>query len=518
MDLKKYSETKYDAVIIGSGFGGSMTAEVLVNAGMKVLMVERGDWVKRGPENWAKNASIDLTPHYTQETPLKVLAGGNKKVMGLYSCVGGPSVFYGGVSFRFREADFNPPAEIVNNSGAKWPIRYQDLEPFYSHAENILGVSGEANVDPTEPQRSAPYPQSPSQLSKISQKVGNAAKQLKLNPFRLPLAINYGQNGRDKCISCTTCDTFACAIGAKNDLATVLLPKLVEKGLTILPRTVAANLIHENGRLTGVECISRDSGERAVIKGDQFILSAGAMASPHILMASGLQKENPAGDVIGRHLMRHVNAIVFGVFPGTADREQTFHKQLGIMDYYFGHPSIEYPKKKLGSIQQLQTPPAGLVEEMIPKPFGKIISPTVKLLTGLLTIAEDQPQYENRLQISSATRDKFGLPQLEITHHYSKRDIAALKALITKAKKVLKLSGALFHYVHHIRTFSHAVGTVRMGEDPSTSVLDHNCQFRGMENLFVVDASFMPTSAGLNPSLTISANALRVAEHIKNAN
>ncbi len=515
MNLKNNIENKYDAIIIGSGFGGSMTAEVLVNAGMKVLMVERGDWVERGPHNWAKNASIDLTPHYTKETPLQVLAGGNQKMMGLYSCVGGPSVFYGGVSFRFREADFDPPKEIVNNSGAKWPISYSDLEPHYTYAEKILGVAGEMNTDPTEPFRSEPYPQTPSPLAQISQKVAAAAKSGDLNPFCLPLAINYSQNGRDKCISCTTCDTFACAINAKNDLATVLLPTLVAKGLTILPQTVVARLIHKNGQITTVECVSRKTGERVSLQADRFILSAGAMSSPHLLLASSLQNVNSAGHVIGRYLMRHVNAIVFGIFPGIADKEKTFHKQLGIMDYYFGHPSIPYPSEKLGSIQQLQTPPAGLVEEILPKPFGKIISPGVKLLTGLLTIAEDQPQFDNRVEISTNKQDRFGLPQLLITHHYSKRDLAALKALTSRAKKILRSSGAWLHYVHHIRTFSHAVGTVRMGEDPATSPLDRHCQFRGLDNLFVVDASFMPTSAGLNPSLTISANALRVGNYIK---
>jgi len=141
-----------------------------------------------------------------------------------------------------------------------------------------------------------------------------------------------------------------------------------------------------------------------------------------------------------------------------------------------------------------------------------LLGKTVKLLTGLLAIAEDQPQHSNQLRIDRATRDLYNLPQPVIRHHYSMRDKEALKLLIGPAKKIIKGTGALTHYVHHIRTFSHAVGTVRIGENPSTSALDLNCQFRGLDNLWVLDGSFMPTSAAVNPSLTIAANALRVGE------
>ena len=173
---------------------------------------------------------------------------------------------------------------------------------------------------------------------------------------------------------------------------------------------------------------------------------------------------------------------------------------------------------KLGSIQQLQSPPASLVRNELPKPFGNWISPGVKLLTGLLVIAEDQPQFENHVALNWQKKDKFGLPELTITNHYSKRDLAAIGVLKKKAKIILRKTGAWFFYVHNIRTFSHAVGTVRMGKNPETSVLDEYCQFRGLDNFYVVDGSFMPTSAGLNPSLTISANALRVGEHIMSIN
>jgi len=212
--------------------------------------------------------------------------------------------------------------------------------------------------------------------------------------------------------------------------------------------------------------------------------------------------------------MRHVNAIVFGIFPGAADKETRFHKQLAILDYYFGHPSITAPKGKLGSLQQMPTPPMGLVQNEVPGALGKLLSRGVKLLSGLLAIAEDQPQFTNHVRLDFQTIDAFGLPQAVISHHYSARDLAALKGLTGKAKKIMHKAGALAHYVHHIRTFSHSVGTVRMGKNPETSALDEFCQYRGVKNLFVADGSIMPTAAAVNPSLTISANALRVGKHI----
>jgi choline dehydrogenase-like flavoprotein len=432
--------------------------------------------------------------------------------MGLYSCVGGPSVFYGGVSFRFRERDFEPDAEICGASGAEWPFRYNDLEPYYSLAENMLNISGETGVDPTEPPRGMPFPQGPGALADISQQVKKGAERLGLHPFQLPLAINYTENNRNSCVHCTTCDTYACAIGAKNDLSVMVLPGLIERGLTVKANTVATHLHAEKGRIKHVECVDKESGERLHFEAELIILSAGALASPQLLLASGLQTMNPGGSVIGRYLMRHVNAIIFGVFSGTADKERRFHKQLAILDYYFGYPGS--PLGKLGSLQQMPTPPKGLVQHAVPGIFGKLLSQGVPLLTGLLAIAEDQPQYSNQITIDQNQKDMYGLPQAVVSHRYSERDLTALNILAREAKKILSQSGALTHYVHHIRTFSHAVGTVRMGADPSRSALDENCRFRGIDNLFVVDGSFMPTSAALNPSLTIAANALRVGEQI----
>ena len=202
--------TAWDAIVVGSGFGGAMAAHELVHAGLRVLMLERGDWVERGPQNWEPSGAHELSPHFSPETPYEVVAGRRRGTTGAFYGVGGPSVFYGGVALRRRVEDFDPGPEIVGGSGAAWPFDYDELERWYGKAEHLLGVAGDAAGDPTAPPRSAPYPHPPAPLSAPGQRIAAAARSLGLSPFQLPLAINYETRyGRNACVRCTTCDGFA---------------------------------------------------------------------------------------------------------------------------------------------------------------------------------------------------------------------------------------------------------------------------------------------------------------------
>src|SRR5687768_1129047 len=216
------ARVKFDAVIVGSGFGGAMAAHRLVAAGARVLMIERGDWVERGPNAWRAEASLELTPSYAKDIPYRCVRGGHGTTIGGYACVGGPSVFYGCVSFRFRERDFAGDPDIVGDSGAEWPFTYDELEPYYCEAESLLGIAGDDAGDPTAPRRSCPFPHPPAELAPVTQRVVQTAVAMGLSPFHLPLAINHTRtDARQGCIACRTCDTYACAIEAKNDVATM---------------------------------------------------------------------------------------------------------------------------------------------------------------------------------------------------------------------------------------------------------------------------------------------------------
>jgi choline dehydrogenase-like flavoprotein len=507
----------FDAIVIGSGFGGAMAADHLLRAGKRVLMIERGDWVPRGEHNWADEWSRELTPAYTAETPYRILHGGPREFIGSFNCVGGPSVYYGGVAVRFREADFEPPAGIVGNSNAEWPYRYGDLEPFYHRAEELLDVAGDDRGDPTAPPRSAPYPQALPPLTALSRRIEAGARRLGLHPSRLPLAINYRTSaGRKACVRCTRCDGFACAVSAKNDLATTLIPDLLRRGLQLETQTVAVRLLERDRHIVGVQCFDKRTERQVVYRARNVVLAAGALATPHLLLASSLENANPGGSVVGRYLMRHYNRAVFGVFLRPPNPRAEFEKELFISDYYFGDPALGGPSGRLGSLQQFATPGLAVIRAAVPTALGIMATPFVPRLTGLLCIAEDQPQETNGVGIDRDSVDRFGLPQLVVRHRYSDRDQDAADALRRGAKRIMRRAGASGWWTYDIRTFSHAVGTVRMGVDPRTSALDGDGRYRGIANLFVTDASVMPTSAAVNPSLTIAAHALRAAERLAN--
>lgn len=508
---------RWDAVIVGSGFGGAMVAHRLVAAGARVLMLERGDWVPRGEAAWRPEASLELTPSYAKDIPYRCDRNGHGPIIGGYACVGGPSVYYGCVALRFRERDFVGDADVVGRSGAAWPFRYDDLEPFYGEAERLLGIAGDDTGDPTAPRRSTPYPAPPAPLADVTVRVAEAALALGLSPFHLPLAINHQETpGRRACIACRTCDTYACAIEAKNDVATTMIAPLVARGLALWPRTVALRVEAEGGRVRRLHAWSRDRGEAVTIEADRFVLAAGALGTPHLVLASRLDELSPARAAIGRYLMRHDNAMLFGLFPRRPDPERRFHKQLALHDWYFGdRGSDDVPDLgKLGGVQQMMTPPKELVRAHLPRGTRVALGALTEHLTGLLCIAEDQPRADNGVRVDFDVRDGYGLPQLVIDHAYSERDRRASDALARRARRVLDRMGALAVHTHRVKTFSHAVGTVRMGDDPATAPLDGGCRFRGLANLWITDGAALPMSGGVNPSLTIAANALRAAEGI----
>ena len=500
----------YDVLIVGSGVGGSMTAHALVRAGLRVLMIERGAAVRRHESNWAPDQALELSPHHTMESHYR-LRGDDRGRVGTFQCVGGPSVFYGGVAFRMREADFGDCPEVVQDSGAAWPYGYADLEPYYGWAERILGVAGREGRDATAPPRDDAYPRRAPDVAGPARLIWDAAARLDLHPSHLPLAIDFSGRNPDAtpCTRCGTCDGYACAVGAKSEPSTAVLPELVSQGLTILTDTVVVRFLRRGGLVVGVECVNRITGRRQQYRADRYVLAAGALGSPHLILASGLHTSSPARGWIGRCLMRHCNGIVFGLFRLPLEGARAFHKQVAIMNMYGGGGV-----PKLGCLQSIHPPPPGLVRDRAPGFLGRLAEPLADHSTGLLAIAEDEARWENRIGISGSGTDRYGIPRALITHRYTERDLRARRTLGRTAREILREAGASITKMVRLRSFSHAVGTLRMGVDPRTSPLDRSSRFRGVENLWVIDGSFMPRSGAVNPSLTIAANALFAAEHV----
>ena len=227
----------YDAVVVGSGFGGALAGYALVKAGLSTLLIERGGWAKRDELDWNQEAIL-LKQRYRQGAPLLVKQYGDQAFKPVFAneVVGGLSVFYGGASLRLRETDFE-----------RWPIGYDDLEPYYSEAERLLVVHGDAGADACEPRRSVGYPQPSQELTAPAQRIFAAAQQLGYHPFKLPLAINFTDSARNTCIKCNTCDGFPCRIEAKNDLTATVLRDAQKLGLEIVAATIVTELEVDGG-------------------------------------------------------------------------------------------------------------------------------------------------------------------------------------------------------------------------------------------------------------------------------
>ena len=502
-------DSGWDAVVVGSGFGGTMAAKVLLEAGLRVLMLERGDWVPRGEENGSWSVRWQDRPAYSRETPYHVRGESTERV-GAFHCVGGASVFYGGVSLRLRTDDFTGHRATTGDVG--WPIRYGDLREHYDAAEELLGVSGDDRADGSAPPRGRRLPAPGLELSPTSRAIADAATRLGLHPFRLPMALNHdGTSGRPRCTACGVCDGFACATGAKNDLAVAVLPRLLAHGLALRPNTVVRRLETEGRRIVAVDAVDATTRQRLRFEADRFVVAAGALATPHLLLASGLDRMSPAGPLVGRHLMRHCNAIVLGAAPTSIADADDFRKQLGIHDFYHGDAGRGGVHPKLGGIQQLRAMRIALAMAPFSEAVKREIHPALSRLVGFIVMAEDEPRVENRVHLDRVARDRFDRPVARIHHRHTARDRSARRALARRAEAVLREAGAAFTVTLPVRTFSHALGTVRMHDDPARGPLTAEGRFRGVDNLWITDASAFTTAGAVNPSLTVAANALRIA-------
>jgi choline dehydrogenase-like flavoprotein len=485
--------------IVGSGFGGAVSAYSFTQAGFDTIVVERGEWTARDDQDWdARQILVEM--RYAGPSSIAVTQYGRKiKQQAQNEVVGGGSIFFGGAALRLRRKDF-----------ASWPIGYDVLEQHYCRAEQLLEIHGEAGTDPFEPERSCDYPYRSLPLTGPAERIHRAATKLGFRPFVMPLAINHHNSSRSVCEKCVTCDGFPCKICAKNDVATTALQKADRSHLTVLTGVVAKHFKCSSGRAVSLECIDKAGREPLVINAKTYVVSAGAIESPALLLRSQLDHLDES-NALGRYLMRHCNAIVGCWFPRKINPEATNHKQVCITDFY--EDMREELSSSVGIIQDMMMPPPDGSRYMAPRGLGNIAAFFNRYIQCLLCIAEDKPQEQNRVFLEPV-EDELGLPRLRLHHEYCIEDMRRRNYLVKRAKKILRKAGGWIRVVQKIDSFSHVVGTLRFGSSPDNSVLDANCRFYPLENLYVVDGSFMPSSGGVNPSLTIAANALRVSEHV----
>jgi len=511
----------YDLIIIGSGAGGGTLAHRLAPSGKRILLLERGDYLPRERENWDPLAVFVHSKYRAKETWYD--SSGRAFHPGIHYYVGGNTKMYGAALFRLRKEDFGEIRHFGGISPA-WPIGYDELEPYYAQAEKLYCVHGQHGVDPTDPPSSQPYAYPPVSHEPRIQELHDAFVRQGLHPFPLPLGVLLKEaNGKpdhaSACVRCDAMDGYPCLVNGKSDAQVICVdPALRNPNLTLLRNAYVERLETDAaGRVVSKVHVDRD-GAHEEYSGDIVVVSCGALNSALLLLRSANDRHpnglaNGSG-LVGRNYMRHNNAAFLAI--SRTPNPTKFQKTLAVNDYYFRSNDWEYP---LGHIQMLGKSHGDTIKaeasDWMPwapeMPFDVMARHSV----DFWLTSEDLPHPDNRVRY-----DRDGRVMLDLTE----TNLEGLRRLKAKLEGML---GALDMHHHFLpRTLylgknipiggtAHQAGTVRFGTDPKNSVLDIDCKAHQLDNLYVVDAGFFVSIGAVNPTLTIIANALRVADHLQ---
>lgn len=511
----------YDLIVVGSGPGGASLAHRLAPSGKRILILERGDYLPRSELNWDAQAVFVDAIYQAKETWTN--AKGNSFSPALHYYVGGNSKVYGAALFRLRERDFG---EVIHAGGVSpaWPIGYEVFEPYYTQAEELFQVHGQRGEDPLEPWASGPYPHPPvSHEPKIAE-LSEHLSGIGLNPFHLPLGILLDEkNGKTTptsiAIRNSYFDGFPCPLNGKADAQVICIDPMVAKypNVTLLTNAYVSQLgTDASGRVVDAVHVTR-GGQEEIYSADIVVVACGALSSALLLLRS-VNDAHPNGlangsDQLGRNYMRHNMSVLMAVMKDVNDT--VFQKTLAFSDFYFGADDWPHP---LGLVQMCASShPEQIRGEALPEwlewlpdmPFEAMARHSMDFWLQ----SEDLPHPDNRVYY------KDGKVHLDLVE----TNPLALAHLKRKLKEVLDQTGHNAVFLDRSLYFgkniplggtAHQAGTARFGIDPKCSVLDLDCKAHELDNLYLVDASFFPSIGAVNPTLTIIANALRVADCI----
>jgi choline dehydrogenase-like flavoprotein len=499
---------QFDLVIIGSGAGGGTMAQALSDYSGRLLIIERGGFIPQEPENWDPEAVWKRLRYRSTERWLD--SRGQEFLPYTHYCVGGNTKFWGSVLYRLRREDFQA-IEHADGISPAWPIGYDDLAPYYDRAERLYQVHGQHGIDPTEPER-GPFPYAPIPHAAEINAIVEQLRDQGLHPSPLPLGL-IGPGERGGCVLCNTCNSFPCQLQAKSDADVVCVrPSIGRANVTLWTNAYATRLLTcaSGDRVDAVEV--KRAHDTVRVEAPVFVVSCGAVNSAALLLRSA-NAQHPRGlgnssGLVGKRYMAHL-ATMMQAFHPLRKNGAVFQKTVAINDFYLRGPDSPYP---LGQIQS-----QGRTHGVMAKVVGDTIVPRIPLWAyswwvdhGIdwLAMSEDLPRDQNRVTVDAGGR---------IQIHYQPNNVDAHARLVKETTRILKRIGfwIVMTHSHQTRNTTHQCGTLCFGTDPARSVLDPFCRTHDVDNLYVVDASFFPSSAAVNPGLTIAAQALRVADHIK---
>ena len=534
-----------DAVVVGAGAGGGCAAKVLACAGIKTLLLERGEWAKTDV-----NGEADLS---SQRMPLLVQGPGRLGtrtqkchaydngrwgvvVPWNAACVGSGTVTYGAMAWRFMEVDFHLKShygEIPDSSLEDWPISYDELEPYYYQAECEVGVAGDNTGNPFAAPRKQPFPMPAFALDPESQLMWDVTKQMGLHPFHCSFLRNsVPHNGRPACIHQHFCVGFQCPIDAKNGTQNTVIPVALKSGNCELRvrAMVTELLVDDQGRLHGVKYVDENDVVH-LVESKIVVLAAGSNETARLLLVSK-SKLFPNGtgnnhDVVGRNITGHAYVDANGFLdrdihtdagPGTGTAIWDYeHDNEGFALGGMLHTDFRYTPFQLSGRRNAGVPAWGRAHKEFMrqnyKRFFRICGPIQQV-----------PRWENRLMLNPKQKDYWGLPFLAFEGREHENDFKNRIFLANKAREIAEKCGA-----KDIQCGwggpkdrpggsggggQHQSGSCRMGTDPKKSVTDKWCRVWDFPNLFVADCSVHVNNGGMNPVLTGMALAFRTAKHI----
>ncbi|RMG18203.1 MAG: GMC family oxidoreductase [Deltaproteobacteria bacterium] len=520
----------------------------LAQAGARVVVLEKGPWYREADfsHDEIETCRRDFfVPFVSDEPHLRPGPDGRPRKSNFgwtAHCVGGGTVHWSGFVHRLHPEDFalaRRYGRLEDATLADWPITYRTLAPYYDVAEREIGVSGKAGTYPNEPPRAGPYPLPPVLENPLSSLIDRGAKKLGLHPFVTPRAIlSQPYQGRKACAYCDFCGSYGCETGAKGSTAAALIPRAVATGrCEVRPHAMAFEVASgKDGRVTGVRYY--DASGQAVMQRARFVVvSCTAIESARLLLNSKSARHpnglaNGSG-LVGKNLTFSTLAKVYGVFEraklpeALRPRHKIHFLQRSVQDFYFlEEKKGGYDKGgTLNFILPHRNPiftADRLSKRHRPRLWGEALYAELRRYYDEVheieceVFGEYLPSPRSEVRVDGEVKDRFGIPVATVRAEVHPLDYANVQLLAAKAEEVLRAAGAQKVGYESVGGITDVLqhGTCRFGDDPAASVLDRNCRAHEVDNLYVVDGSFMPTSGGVPTTLTILANSFRVADHL----
>ncbi len=532
-----------DFIVIGAGAAGGVMAKELSANGFRVVVLEQGPWRKaadfRHDEvnvNFRSGLTNDhrLQPNTFRSSPAKKAKVTPAVEYG--RMVGGGSVHFTANYWRFHPDDFRERSVFGPVAGADlrdWPLSYDELEPYYTKAEQELGISGLGGSNPFDGHRSKPYPLPPMPVKSSGVLFERGARKLGLHPFPAPVAIlSQPYRGRAGCAHCGFCESFGCEMNAKSSTLAALIPGAVKTGRCDLRPNSYVRKIETgmDGRVTGA--IYFDAQRKEVFqRAKAVVLCANGAETPRLLLQSksnlfphGLA--NTHGNV-GKYLMFDAGGLVLGLCEHPVNDYKSMVVTRVLHDFYAADPKRGFYGGG-GLDSRMDYYPAGFALGGLPPDepawgaeWKSKLSHYYTHVTGTLAHSSCLAVESNSISLDDQVKDAWGLPALRVTFQNHADDVKTWKFLVERQKEILAAAGLQKIWLDESSTETsysrHLMGSCRMGNDPELSVVDRWNRAHGVPNLFIVDGSSLVTSARQQPTATIQALAYRAAEHISEA-